>query len=128
MKNLYIAYALVMIGLIGCSGIGGTGGTVDDTVTTPKSNKVFKGKVSQVNSKSQEFTVNGVQFKHTDAQITRDSEIINADKITAGQIITVEAKDENKDGTYEASIIKIDEQLLGPIEAIDLNLNWPTGS
>lgn len=121
MKYYFIIYALILLSLVGCSGIGGTGGTVDDTVTTPKTQKVFKGTVSQISAKSNEFIVNGVQFKHTGAEITRDSAVLSAESIIAGQIITVEAADSDEDGIYEASKIDIEEQLLGPVELIDLS-------
>lgn len=123
MKKIYAFYAMLIFGLMGCAGIGGTGGTVDDTVTPPKAHKVFKGKVSRVSAASQEFIVNGVQFKHTDALITRDAEILTENDLIAGQIITVEALDSDEDGVFEASKIDIEEQLLGPIELIDTNLN-----
>lgn len=121
MKNHFIIYVILLFGLAGCSGIGGTGGTIDDTVTTPKTQKVYKGKVNQVNSKTQEISVNGVQFKLNEAQVIRDSANIKSDEIKTGQIITIEALDSNEDGIFEASKITINEQLRGPIEEIDLN-------
>ncbi len=104
----------------GCSGISGTGGTVDETIKPP-SQKIFQGKVSQVNSKSSEITLNGVLFKHDNAEILRDS-TKTEEAILPGQIISVEAVDEDNDGVYEASKIAIDEQVVGPISSIDLEL------
>jgi hypothetical protein len=123
MKIKHTIYLVSILFLISCSGIGGTGGTVDDTVTGAKTQKVFKGSVSQVSTKDQEITVNGVQFKHTEAVITRDTVVLSASEIKAGQIITVDALDSDKDGIYEASKIVIEEQLRGPIQSIDLVLS-----
>ena len=123
MKIKHTIYLVSILFLIGCSGIGGTGGTVDDTVTGTKTQKVFKGSVSQVSTQDQEITVNGVQFKHAEAVITRDSVVLGASEIKAGQIITVDALDSDKDGVYEASKIVIEEQLRGPIQSIDLVLS-----
>lgn len=114
-----------MISLMGCAGIGGTGGTVDETITTPKQ-KVFQGKVSQVNTSASEFTLNGTQFSLADATISRKAINPNSETITAGQILTVQAIDSDKDGVFEASSIEIDDQLTGPISSIDLVLNTIT--
>jgi ribosomal protein L24 len=121
-RNLFFYLCLFFaLTQIGCSGISGTGGTVDDTVTSPKQ-KIFQGKVSQVNAKSSEITLNGVLFKHDKAEISRDSTKTIA-VILPGQIISIEATDADNDGVYDASKIEIDEQVVGPISSIDLELS-----
>lgn len=116
----YCIFAGLLLLQLGCGGIFGTGGTVDETIKPP-SQKIFQGKVNQVNSKSSEITLNGVLFKHDKALIYRDSTKIES-AILPGQIILVEATDENNDGVYEASKIEIDEQVVGPISNINVEL------
>lgn len=120
--KLYFCFCVwFILTQIGCSGISGTGGTVDETIKPP-SQKIFQGKVSQVNSKSSEIILNGVLFKHDKAEILRDSSKTE-EAILPGQIISIEAVDEDSDGVYEASKIDIDEQVVGPISSINLEFS-----
>ena len=48
MKVYDLIYIILLSALVGCAGIRGSGGTPDEEPVTTQSNKVFKGKVSQV--------------------------------------------------------------------------------
>ncbi len=115
-------YSLILIMLVyiltGCGGIRGSGGTIDEEPTT-KTNKVFKGKVSQVDSTAEEITINGVKIALNGAQIYRNSSLIENGGLRVGQIASVETGTSKK-GKFSAVKIEIEDQLQGPIESIDL--------
>ena len=120
--NIIFTYIFVCIFLIGCSSINGTGGTIDETIPT-KNQKIFIGKVGQVNTKTQEITVNGVKFNHSRANISQNSSLLNHNSIKSGQFLTIETLGQDKEGIYQASVIEILNQMTGPIELIDSKLN-----
>ena len=116
-------YIILLYAIIGCAGIRGTGSTIDEEPTAIKTNKIFKGKVSQVNEETHEITINGVQISSLGAQIYRNSVLLPNDGLRAGQIISVETLTSSKKGKYSALKIEIEDQLEGPVEAIDSDLN-----
>ena len=95
MRHLNIIYTFIIIFLIGCSSINGTGGTIDETIPS-KNQKIFMGKVAQVNTKSQEITVNGVRFNHSSANIIRNLIVSSHSSIKPGQILTIETSGQDK--------------------------------
>ena len=125
MKYYYLIYIILLYFVTGCEGIRGSGGTVDEPSTT-KTNKVFKGKVSQYNSDTHEITINGVEILSQGAEIYRNSAPISEDNIRAGQIVSVETNTSSKRGKFSALKIEIEDQLQGPVEAIDLELSTLT--
>ena len=126
MKAFFLIWIALLYILVGCSGIRGSGGTVDEEPVTSKSNKIFRGKVSQINNDTQEITINGVRISSVDAQVYRNSIELSANEVRAGQIISVEASLVEKKNKYSAVKIEIEDQLEGPIEAIDLKINTVT--
>lgn len=112
--------------VVGCGGIRGSGGTVDDEIVSASSNKIYKGKISQFNEETNEITINGVQISAVGAEVYRNSIPMTAEKFRAGQIISVEAVTDGKKGKVSAIQIEIEDQLQGPIQAIDLDLNTIT--
>jgi hypothetical protein len=118
MKVYSLIYIILLYLVTGCGGIRGSGGTIDEEPTT-KTNKIFKGKVNQVDTVSQEITINGVKIALNGAQIYRNSTLIENGGLRVGQIASVETGISKK-GKISAVKIEIEDQLQGPIEAIDL--------
>ena len=124
MRIYDLIYIALLAIFVGCAGIRGSGGTPDEEPTTTKTNKVFKGKVSQVNLESDEITINGVLISVQGAEVYRNEVPVNIENIRAGQIVSVEtATYSSKKGKYGALKIEIEDQLVGPVESIDTTTN-----
>jgi len=124
MKVYSLILILMLYLLTGCGGIRGSGGTIEEEPTT-KTNKIFKGKVSQINSSTQEIIVNGVEISLNGAQIYRNSSLIENGGLRVGQIASVETGS-SKRGKFSAIKIDIEDQVQGPIESINLEENTIT--
>jgi len=70
--------------------------------------------------------VNGVHFKTTSATIRKNRQVVAQSALKVGEIARIKGSKNASDGTGNADSVDVDENVVGPIAAIDTTLNTLT--
>jgi len=104
--------------LVACGGGSGMSGT-----TPPGSAPVMAtGTITGFGS----IYVNGVHFKTTSATIRKNRQVVAQSALKVGEIARIKGSKNASDGTGNADSVDVDENVVGPIAAIDTTLNTLT--
>jgi len=104
--------------LVACGGGSGMSGT-----TPPGGAKLMaRGTITGFGS----IYVNGVHFKTTSATIRKNRQVVAQSALKVGEIARIKGSKNASDGTGNADSVDVDENVVGPIAAIDTTLNTLT--
>jgi len=104
--------------LVACGGGSGMSST-----TPPGSAKLMaRGTITGFGS----IYVNGVHFKTTSATIRKNRQVVAQSALKVGEIARIKGSKNASDGTGNADSVDVDENVVGPIAAIDTTLNTLT--
>src|SRR6266850_8188014 len=105
--------------LVACGGGSGMSSTTPPTGAAPV---MATGTITGFGS----VYVNGVHFKTTSATIRKNRQVVAQSALKVGEIARIKGSKNASDGTGNADSVDVDENVVGPIAAIDTTLNTLT--